>query len=76
MQPALIPFRSYHFTMPQPAVMKVLRIIHDNEIDFFIESVTDDEKHLTLSPSVNLGKGYQRSAVTQIEGLLAISAQP
>ncbi len=76
MKATLIPFRTYHFSIPQQSVMKTLQLIIDHEINYSLDSVTDDEQFLSLSLSINLNKRYQRSAVKQIEQLLPTRVIP
>lgn len=76
MKATLIPFRTYHFSIPQQSVMKVLQLIIEHEINYSLDSITDDVQFLSLSLSVNLNKGYQRSAVRQIEALLPARIMP
>ncbi len=51
--------------------MRVLQLVIDHEINYSLDSVTDDEQFLSLSLSVNLNKRYQCRAVKQIQELLS-----
>lgn len=68
---ALIPFRTLHYSIPQTLLIRIFRIVVDNEISFFIEGLSEDDQLLFMTVSINLTKGYQRNAVAEIEILLA-----
>jgi hypothetical protein len=71
MKAILIPCRTYHFCVPQLLVMKILRIVTDNEINYSIGGVSQDEQFLSLRASINLNKSYQRNVIREVEILLS-----
>jgi hypothetical protein len=71
----LIPFRTHHFLVPAPSVMKVLRIALANDLRFYIRNVSNNEQFLSLTLSVNLTIVSQRNAVTEIEALLVTAPE-
>ena len=71
METVLIPFRIYHFDVPEQHVLKVLRIILDHEIRYFMNKISDDERILNLTLSINMNKVFQCNALQQVEALLS-----
>lgn len=74
MKTKLIPFRTYHFSVPAHLVAEVLHIVLGQDISYSIDAANVICQSLDISCSINLQNTDQREAIDMIGSLLSLPA--
>ena len=71
MKTNLIPFRTYHFSVPTHLVAEVLHIVLGHDINYSIDAANVICQSIDISCNINLQNTGQRQAIEMISSLLS-----